>query len=94
MTIEARGSERCAAASWSREMLLRACVVLAFVVLGPAVASAKEAPRLSPAPSPAAKAPMEGYFAGEKLGGYIFAGLGVVGLTSHQTPAALECRPR
>jgi hypothetical protein len=60
--------------------------VLAFVVLGPAVASAEEAPasapRLAPAPNPAVKAAMEGYFAGEKLGGYILAGLGVAGLAS------------
>jgi len=70
--------------------MLRAFVVLAFVVLGPAVASAEAppapaltpAPRLSPAPAPAAKAAMEGYFAGEELGGYILAGLGAAGLAS------------
>jgi hypothetical protein len=66
--------------------MLRACVVLAFVVLGPAAAFAEEpaapAPRLQPAPPAAVTAAMEGYFAGEKLGGYILAGLGAAGLAS------------
>jgi hypothetical protein len=70
--------------------MLRACVVLAFIVIGPAVALAEEAapaapapaPRLPPAPNPAVKAAMEDYFAGEKHGGYLLAGLGAAGLAS------------
>ena len=70
--------------------MLRACVVLAFLVLGPAVAFAEKppasAPRpqptANPAPPPAVKAAMEDYVAGEKLGGYLLAGLGAAGLVS------------
>ncbi len=60
----------------------RACLVLALLLLGPSLAFAEEAPRPPPAPSPAVQAAMEDYFAGEKLGGYILAGLGVAGLAS------------
>lgn len=69
--------------------MLRACVVLAFIVLGPAIASAEApaapapTPHMQPAPAPAAaRAAMEGYFAGEQLGGLILAGLGAAGLAA------------
>jgi hypothetical protein len=62
--------------------MLRAGLVLALVVLGAPLAFAEEPPRPPPVPSPTVKAAMEDYFAGEKLGGYILAGLGVAGLAS------------
>jgi hypothetical protein len=68
--------------------MLRACLVLALLLLGPSLAfaeaerAAPAAPRPPPAPSPAVQGAMEDYFAGEKLGGFILAGLGVAGLAS------------
>jgi hypothetical protein len=66
--------------------MLRACLVLAMAVLGSSPAFAEDVPRTPPpppeAPAPATKTAMEDYFAGEKLGGFILAGLGVAGLTS------------
>src|SRR5829696_8294172 len=68
--------------------MLRACLVPASFVLalvvGAPLAFADEAARLPPPASPAGsvKAAMEDYFAGEQLGGYILAGLGVAGLAS------------
>ncbi len=54
----------------------RACLVLVLLLLGRSLAFADEAP------SPAVRGAMEDYFAGEKLGGYLLAGLGVAGLAS------------
>jgi hypothetical protein len=63
--------------------MLRACVVAAVVVLAASIASADApAPPPPPADAPAVKAAMEGYFAGEKRGGYILIGLGAGGLAS------------
>ena len=53
--------------------MLRACLVVAFLILGS---------RIARADAPAAKAAMEDYFAGEKHGGYALVGLGVAGLAS------------
>lgn len=53
--------------------MVRACLVLAFVLLSPSIARAD---------APATKAAMEDYFAGEQRGGYILVGLGVAGLAS------------
>jgi hypothetical protein len=65
--------------------MLRACLVVAFAVLGASPVLAEEAPAPPPppaAPAPAVKAAMADYFAGEQLGGCILAGLGVAGLAS------------
>lgn len=62
--------------------MLRACLV-AVVVCTASIASADAlAPPPPPADAPAVKAAMEGYFAGEKRGGYILIGLGAGGLIS------------
>jgi hypothetical protein len=57
--------------------MVRACLVVAFVLLAPRIAAA-DAPDQAVAVTDA----MEGYFAGEQQGGYILAGLGVAGLAS------------
>jgi hypothetical protein len=55
--------------------MVRACLVIALVLLAPRIAAAD-------ASSQTVKDAMEGYFAGEQQGGYLLVGLGVAGLAS------------
>lgn len=62
--------------------MLRAFLVVAFILSAASIASAEAPMPPPPADAASVKAAMEDYFAGEKRGGFILMGLGAGGLAS------------